>query len=53
LIQSFGNMCNVCKLPCESYEIDHIKPLAGGGDNSVSNLQPLCPKCHNEKTTDE
>ena len=53
LIKSFGNVCNVCKLHCESYEIDHIIPLAGGGDNSISNLQPLCPKCHNEKTTEE
>ena len=25
----------------EKYDIDHITPLAGGGDNDMENLQPL------------
>lgn len=30
-------------------EIHHKTPLAGGGDNSLSNLETLCPDCHNGK----
>lgn len=31
---------------CALYEIDHIKPVAEGGDNLPSNLRVLCRKCH-------
>ena len=31
-------------------DYDHIKPIALGGDNSLSNFQALCPNCHAEKT---
>lgn len=34
-------------------EVDHIKELIDGGDNSLNNLQTLCCKCHREKTTSE
>lgn len=27
-------------------QIDHIKPLASGGDNNFSNLFPSCPRCN-------
>jgi len=30
-------------------EIHHKTPLAGGGDNSLSNLETLCPDCHDGK----
>lgn len=53
LIERYGNVCNECKMPCESFEIDHIIPLASGGVNDSSNLQPLCSSCHKMKTSDE
>lgn len=33
--------------------VDHIIPLAKGGDNDLSNLQPLCASCHSSKTVRE
>lgn len=31
---------------------DHIRPLYRGGDDSVRNIQPLCPPCNNSKGPD-
>ena len=46
--------CNYC---CETliytYQVDHVIPLHDGGDNSIHNLQALCPNCHAEKTFTE
>lgn len=33
--------------------VDHIKPVAFGGDNSYNNLRPLCDKCHKEVTYEQ
>ena len=35
------------------YHIDHKKPLALGGSNSIRNLQALCPDCHHVKTKED
>jgi len=42
-------MCAVCKNKLTKYEIDHIIPLAKGGDHADSNLQLLCPSCNRSK----
>lgn len=34
-------------------EVDHIDPVANGGNDSFSNLQSLCRDCHIEKTSRE
>lgn len=34
-------------------EVDHITPLADGGTNAWSNLQPRCKPCHSRKTAAE
>ena len=33
--------------------VDHIKPVARGGTNDLSNLQTLCEECNKSKYTDE
>lgn len=46
-----GWRCKSCNNLLDfGYEIDHVKPLWGGGDNSVGNLQALCTTCHKTKT---
>ena len=43
--------CNACKvlLP-PTFQIDHIKELRHGGEDTYENLQALCPNCHALKT---
>ena len=39
--------CALCRqLLDETYEIDHIKPVYAGGDNSMANLRALHRSCH-------
>jgi hypothetical protein len=55
VLKRFEFKCNKCK--CEikdnTYEIDHIRPLANGGTNKANNLQPLCKACHGDKCSNE
>jgi hypothetical protein len=43
-----NNSCLRCG-STENLSIDHIKPLASGGDNSINNLQTLCKSCNSSK----
>jgi len=46
--------CAMCQNTLdETYEVDHIKRLADGGNNLPQNLQALCPNCHRKKTFHE
>lgn len=48
--------CQMCKKFVDyprGFELDHIKPIWAGGDNSDENLQILCPPCHEKKTLEE
>lgn len=33
--------------------VDHVRPLSQGGTNAMDNLQPLCKRCHDNKTSTE
>lgn len=46
--------CNTCKcmLP-PTYQIDHITPWSETMNNSIENLQALCPNCHAVKTVSD
>ena len=46
-------LCFMCREPLrdmKQVEFDHSIPLALGGKHEVSNINPLCPKCHRRKT---
>ena len=54
LLIKFNRQCNICNCKIEKkFHIDHIKPLASGGNNNDENLQVLCIECHHEKTKQE
>ncbi|WP_327257521.1 HNH endonuclease [Streptomyces sp. NBC_01244] len=42
-------MCRGWYLP-SMLDIDHIKPLALGGEDVEENVQALCKSCHKAKT---
>ena len=43
--------CIVCNKDLRyGYHIDHIQPIARGGENTDYNVQALCPKCNLEKS---
>lgn len=43
--------CAVCKVDIrKKYHVDHVVPLAKGGEHSPSNLQLLCPSCNCRKS---
>ena len=49
-------LCQIClksKRLTEATTVDHIKPKAFGGDDTLDNLQSLCDGCHKHKTATE
>lgn len=57
IFQAHGGRCHVCsrKLgPADSYDIDHVIPLEGGGTDDDKNCAPICEWCHDKvKTPDD
>lgn len=53
LFLTANGACQACGwrlTPGTRWEIDHIIPIALGGDNTEANLQVLCAACHGSKT---
>ena len=54
LFDKANGECQSCKKEIKNkFHVDHIIPLANGGDNEPENLQVLCKPCHFEKTQTE
>jgi len=47
-LKKFNNKCVNCG-SAEYLELDHIKPISLGGDNSEENIQVLCRLCNRSK----
>ncbi len=45
--------CNAFDLIVPAVTVDHIIPKAWGGTDEMENLQPLCKRCHEDKTARE
>lgn len=45
------NRCVQCG--ADATDVDHVLPVALGGDDEVENLQSLCSDCHKRKTVQD
>lgn len=46
----YGNICLSCK-ESKTLTVDHVVPLSKGGNNTISNIQPLCKSCNSQKSS--
>lgn len=46
-----GGMCGICEqfVSRDNFEVDHIMPLAKGGQHGYVNVQPAHPRCNRSK----
>jgi 5-methylcytosine-specific restriction endonuclease McrA len=51
LKKKYNHTCLKCKRrePDIKLTLDHVKPLRLGGENTISNAQPLCGSCNSSK----
>ena len=52
--EPFCRQCALVGVKTIATEVDHIVPIAAGGDKwDRDNMQPLCTPCHSRKTASE
>lgn len=49
LCASTGDQCLACRRADIPLTVDHVKSLAEGGSNYITNIQPLCISCNSAK----
>lgn len=49
--ERYGGRCHICGQPVEreDWHLDHIKPLARGGEHTLRNVAPAHPRCNLSK----
>jgi len=52
VLDRFERKCQLCfgEIGTKGFDLDHRVPLAIGGEDVESNLEPLCVPCHRLKT---
>ena len=52
LFEAHGGRCHICgqKISGKGWDVEHVIPLAMGGEDGGSNLRPAHDACHGEKT---
>jgi hypothetical protein len=50
VIEEHGGKCAECGKSDGPLDVDHILAKCLGGSDHIGNLQPLCKRCHREKT---
>ncbi|MBD3197989.1 MAG: hypothetical protein GF317_23265 [Candidatus Lokiarchaeota archaeon] len=48
VFKKYGEVCLCCGSKT-NISIDHVIPVHKGGENTISNLQPLCKSCNSAK----
>lgn len=48
-LEEYGGMCAHCVV-CPATEMDHVVPLARGGDHELENVVPACRSCNARKS---
>lgn len=49
LVALYNFRCAWCASSIRKLTIDHIVPVSKGGDNYITNIQPLCKPCNSKK----
>ena len=57
IFEAAQGVCHICGQPIdgvrERWDVEHVIPLALGGDDKGDNLQPAHASCHAAKTPDD
>ena len=57
IFRDSGGLCHICGAKIdgakERWEVEHVIPLAMGGDDDGDNLKPAHARCHASKTTND
>jgi 5-methylcytosine-specific restriction endonuclease McrA len=51
LLEKYDNKCICCGKGDEDLTADHVIPIAEGGTDFITNIQPLCQSCNSRKGT--
>ena len=52
-LKDAGGRCLMCGLETDVLEVDHVVPLALGGEDAEGNTLAMCAACHRKKTRED